>query len=180
MQVQLEQVRQKPFRWDEVRQISVERLARSEVVELGDVAWQGEIRYAAPGFHLVASVEYQQTLDCVRCLRPMKHSAVADLELMVFIEEADASPGEHELEESDLGVLYLDSDILDMEPLLLEQLQLNIPMHPLCRQECKGLCPVCGADRNRTSCDCEHEPADPRWAGLTDLKGRLGSDEAGS
>lgn len=178
MQVQLEQVRQKPFRWDEVRHISAERLERSELLELGDVAWWGEIRYAAPGFHLVATIEYQQTLECARCLRSMVRDARAELELMVFIEEADASPGEHELEESDLGVLYLDTDILDMEPLLLEQLQLNVPMHALCSEDCQGLCPVCGADRNRESCDCERESADPRWAGLTDLKNRLGAEDA--
>jgi uncharacterized protein len=178
MQVQLEQVRQKPFRWDEVQHIAVERLERSEVVELGDVAWWGDIRYAAPGFHLVAAIEYEQTLECARCLQPMARSARAELELMVFIGEGDASPGDHELEESDLGVLYLDSDILDLEPLLLEQLQLNVPMHALCKEDCAGLCPVCGADRNREMCDCEPEPADPRWAGLTDLKAKLGSDEA--
>ena len=173
MQVQLEQVRQKPFRWDEVHDIPRERLERSELLDLGAVAWRGEIRYAAPGFHLVAAIEYQQTLECVRCLQPMAREARAELELMVFIEEAEVSPGEHELEESDLGVLYLDTDILDMEPLLLEQLQLNVPMRALCTEDCLGLCPVCGSDRNRVACDCARQSTDPRWADLTDLKDRL-------
>lgn len=170
MQVQLEQVRQKPFRWDEVRNIPVERLERSEVLSLGDIAWRGEIRYAAPGFHLKAELAYEQTLQCDRCLRSMARSVASELDLMIFIEEADASPGEYELEASDLGVLYLDSGILDVEPLLMEQLQLNVPMHAVCRDDCRGLCPTCGADHNREPCTCDRESIDPRWAGLSDLR----------
>lgn len=173
MQVQLEQVRQKPFRWDEVRHIPVERLDRSEVLGLGDIAWRGEIRYAAPGFHLKASVAYEQTLQCTRCLQPTTRPVAGELELMIFIEQAEASPGEYELEASDLGVIYTESSIFDLEPLLLEQLQLSVPMRTVCREECQGLCPICGASQTLAACDCDREDVDPRWAGLSDLKDRL-------
>ncbi len=55
----------------------------------------------------------------------------------------------------------------------MEQLELNIPMKPLCRPDCKGLCPTCGADRNETACSCEEPTADSRWAALAALKSRL-------
>ena len=173
MQVQLEQVRQKTFRWDGFQHIPVERLERSEVLGLGEIAWRGEIRHAAPGFHLKASVAYEQTLQCIRCLQRMTRQAASELELMIFIEQAEAGPGEYELEASDLGVLYLETDILDLEPLLLEQLQLNVPMRETCREDCKGLCPVCGGDRNVEDCECNRGAVDPRWSGLSDLKDRL-------
>jgi len=175
MKVQLEQVRQSSFRWDEVQHIPIERLERSEVLGLGDIAWRGEIRYAAPGFHLKASVAYEQQLRCVRCLQPMTRQVASELELMIFLEQAEASPGEYELEASDLGVLYLETGILDLEPLLMEQLQLDVPMRETCREDCKGLCPDCGANRNVDACECSREVVDPRWSGLADLKGRLES-----
>jgi uncharacterized protein len=55
---------------------------------------------------------------------------------------------------------------------LIEQLQLNIPMKPLCRPDCAGLCPTCGADLNQTRCACA-KSVDPRWAGLAVLRDRL-------
>lgn len=59
----------------------------------------------------------------------------------------------------DGGVMHFDGDQIDLGPELREQILLAIPMSPLCRQECAGLCPVCGANRNRTACDCVTQPA---------------------
>jgi uncharacterized protein len=173
VQVQLEQVRQKPFSWNEIQHIPVERLKRSEVVDLADVAWKGHIVHAGSGFHLKASSAYEQTVECVRCLNPMVQAIESETELMIFVEKAEAAPGEYELAASDLGVLYLDSDILDLEPLLMEQLQLNVPMGAVCGEECLGLCPKCGINRNNKTCDCDSATTDLRWAGLSELRDRL-------
>ena len=81
--------------------------------------------------------------------------------------------GERELDEDDLGVLHLEEEVLDTRPILLEQLQLNIPMKPLCRPDCQGLCPQCGADLNLGACGCGERQVDPRWAALAALKGTL-------
>ncbi len=67
----------------------------------------------------------------------------------------------------------MQGETLETDPLLLEQLQLNVPMKPLCRPDCQGLCPTCGADRNEDACSCEERSADPRWAALAALKSRL-------
>ena len=58
------------------------------------------------------------------------------------------------LQAEDLGVVYVEDHELDTEPLLFEQVQINIPMKPLCRPECAGLCPHCGADLNAGACSC--------------------------
>ncbi len=91
MQVQLEQIRQKPISWNEFRQIPVERLERSEVVELGGVTWQGRITFVVSGFHLKASVEYEQTVECMRCLQPLVQAIESEVELMIYVERAEAS-----------------------------------------------------------------------------------------
>ncbi|HYN22371.1 MAG TPA: DUF177 domain-containing protein, partial [Thermoanaerobaculia bacterium] len=78
--------------------------------------------------------------------------------------------------EDELGVRHLEGEVLDSAPILLEQLQLNVPMKPLCRPDCRGLCPLCGADLNAGMCSCEERSEDPRWAGLAALKSRFESE----
>ena len=74
-----------------------------------------------------------------------------------------------ELAEDDLDVFAFDGERIDLEPLFREQLVLAVPYAPLCKDDCKGLCPQCGIDRNTDSCACE-PPIDPRLAALKGLK----------
>jgi len=67
----------------------------------------------------------------------------------------------------------LDGDQLDLEPLVREALLLELPLAPLCRPDCAGLCPECGADRNDVDCGHQLEVRDHRWDVLDDLRGRL-------
>ena len=64
----------------------------------------------------------------------------------------------------------LDDDTLDLEPLVRDALLLELPLAPLCTEDCAGLCPSCGADRNETQCDCRVDDTDPRWAALRSLE----------
>ena len=173
MQLQLEQVRLKPCRWEETRSIPAERLESPEVSELSEVVWSGEISYAAPGFRLSGRIAYEQTVSCMRCLKPVVEAVENEVELIIFLEKADTSPGEHELGASDLGVMFLDSEVLELDDVLFEQLELNVPMSTVCRQDCLGLCPVCGADRNLQECECDRSDTDPRWAQLKQIKDDL-------
>src|SRR5215210_5657637 len=149
MQIWLEQVQDEPFNWDETQKIAKETLERPELLDLGPVRWRGQVVYADPGYFLRARLSYEQTLSCNRCLKPM---------------------GEHALHEQDLGLMYVGDELLETDPILIEQLQLNIPMKPLCREDCQGLCPVCGADKNTGACSCAESSPDPRWAALAALK----------
>ena len=177
MQIWLDQVREEPFNWDETQRVSPETLERPELLALSPVAWRGQVVYADPGYFLRAHLSYEQTLNCNRCLKPIVERAESEVELMILVERHGQSGGEHELHEPDLGVLYVEDERLAMDPILIEQLQLNIPMKPLCRADCLGLCPVCGADRNAGACSCEESREDPRWAALAALKSRLAGNE---
>ncbi len=171
MQIWLDQVREEPFNWEETKSIAPETLP--ELTALGPVWWKGQVVFADPGYYLRARLSYEQTLSCDRCLKPIVELAVSDVELLILVEHDPRAAGEHELQERDLGVLHLKGDVLETDPLLQEQLQLNIPMKPLCRPDCQGLCPVCGADRTEAACSCEERSEDPRWATLAALKSRL-------
>src|SRR5262249_58603103 len=117
------------------------------------VRWRGQVVHADPGVFLRAHLSYDQTLSCDRCLQPIHEPVRSDVELMILVsrpfkagsvEKGHRGHGEHELREEDLGAPYVDTEILETRPILFEQLQLNIPMKPLCRPDCQGLCPVCG------------------------------------
>jgi len=176
MRIWLDQVREEPINWDETERVAVASLDRQELAELGPISWRGQVVFADPGFYLRGHLSYDQTLSCNRCLAPIHEPASSEVELMILVEKPGSKGeerGEHELKEGDMGVLWLDGEILETRPILLEQLQLNIPMKPLCRPDCKGLCPVCGGDRNRVACACEEASPDPRWAALAAIKSRL-------
>jgi uncharacterized protein len=177
MQIWLDQARDEPLNWDETQSVPLEDLERPELLALGPVSWRGQVVFVDPGFFLRARLSYEQTLACNRCLKPIVEQAGSDVELLLLVERHSEAGGEHELHERDLGVLYVPGEVLETDPLLLEQLQLNIPMKPLCQPDCKGLCPTCGADLNRGPCSCEERSADPRWAGLAALKGRLDGEQ---
>jgi uncharacterized protein len=60
--------------------------------------------------------------------------------------------------------------VIDLDPILREQLLLSLPSYPVCKDDCKGLCPVCGANLNDRECGCDRHVPDPRWAGLKNIK----------
>lgn len=179
MRIWLDQAQDEPLHWDETENIALEALDRPEVLDLGPVRWRGQVTFADPGYYFQGTASYQQTLSCTRCLKPIVEDAEAKVDLLLLTDRPKQAGGDHELHEEDLGVLYVDEEELDTAPILLEQLQLNVPMKPLCREDCRGLCPVCGRDRNVEACSCEAPKADPRWGALADLKGRLPGGASG-
>jgi uncharacterized protein len=69
----------------------------------------------------------------------------------------------------ELDVTYLEDDQINTDQLLRENLLLSLPLQPLCRDDCRGLCPRCGANLNQEPCGCERPPADPRMDALRKL-----------
>ena len=68
------------------------------------------------------------------------------------------------------GVLHIDTrQMLDLSDVLRQYLLTSEPLKMLCRDDCQGLCPECGADLNMEKCNCTSTPVDPRWGTLTDL-----------
>jgi uncharacterized protein len=82
---------------------------------------------------------------------------------------ASAGTDEVELNDEDLTTAYYRDDVLDLADMLREQFYLAMPMRPLCRDTCRGLCAHCGANLNIDTCGCQSEWQDPRLAGLRTL-----------
>ncbi len=71
---------------------------------------------------------------------------------------------------SDEDAYQIEGDQIDMAPAIREYVLLELPEGPLCRDDCAGICPICGIDRNRATCDCDTEVRDDRWAALDALE----------
>lgn len=177
MKIRLDQIQDEPFLWRETLSFSRGDIDRSELSGLGEIECRGRLSRIEHGLLLEARVAYEQELVCDRCLDTFTEPVVAELGLMVSQEPAVAVAGEREMEERELGMLYVKGEVLDTVPLVEEQIQLNIPMKPLCRDDCKGLCPTCGADWNAGRCECSQETIDPRWSKLALLKQRFEEEE---
>lgn len=109
-------------------------------------------------------------LACSRCLERFRVPVDASFDLL-YLPWTEAAGGEQEIEigDEDINTAYYRDGVIDLRDLLHEQIYLTLPMKPLCREDCKGLCPVCGANRNTTECSCESRWDDPRLAGLKAL-----------
>jgi uncharacterized protein len=70
---------------------------------------------------------------------------------------------------SDEDVIFFDRDEVEIQPFVEQLVFLEIPFAPICKEECKGLCPECGTNQNLSGCQCRHENTDPRWDKLKDL-----------
>jgi uncharacterized protein len=77
------------------------------------------------------------------------------------------------LEYGDLDVGFYRDDQIDLSAVLSEQVVIDVPMKPVCSEECKGLCPNCGADLNEGECNCKEDKTDPRLAPLAEIKKKL-------
>ena len=108
-------------------------------------------------------------LTCSRCLEPFSWPVDADFDLLYLPQAENTGEGELEIEADDLATAYYRHDAIDLAQLLAEQFQLALPMKPLCSNACRGLCPECGTNLNRDTCDCEPTWQDPRLAELRAL-----------
>jgi uncharacterized protein len=172
----------------DVSQIPPEGLEVDSPLEPGEVHLEGEKSFSLqPGGRLRGRVDRgdDQTvhvrghlaaalgLECGRCLEPFPFAVAQELDLFYLPHREDAEEeDEVELADRDMVVTYYSGDRLDLGEIIREQLVLSVPMKRLCREDCRGLCPTCGANRNTTPCDCPVAGPDPRFAGL----GRLLKD----
>ncbi len=105
-------------------------------------------------------------LECSRCLAEYRASLRSDLAFVIDLgENSDQVDSEEE------GYFLADPGATDFEidDLVREAVLLSLPLKPLCSEECKGLCPSCGTDLNRSRCSCARESVDPRWDQLRGL-----------
>ncbi len=125
----------------------------------GPINVKGIIERNEGTFLIKGEVQAKVILQCSRCLRTVKYP------LNTVFDQMYSETGDGE------DVLLARGDRIELNKPVQESILLELPIKVLCKEECKGLCPICGVDRNVTQCDCKHERVDPRMQKLKKLLG---------
>lgn len=117
------------------------------------------------GILITGPIRTAARFECARCLAPVVDDMDVDV-VELFVAPGHEAPPEEE-------AYRVEGLEIDLEPMLRDALTLALPLKPVCRQDCKGLCGQCGKNLNEGPCDCAEEEIDPRWAALSELRDRL-------
>jgi len=122
----------------------------------------GEIRKSRLEYFLILNVISKILLECARCLEKFEKDFEEKGEYHIKIgKDKLADKKEVEIQEENINTIYLDEPVLNLIPLIREIILLSLPMKPLCKEDCKGLCPLCGKNKNKEECNCKVEISTP-------------------
>ncbi len=132
---------------------------------------QGEVRLLRIQRSILVKCELTTDVEltCSRCLTSFRHPLTLTFE-EEYLPTIDIVTGAPLPPTEEAGAFTIDErHILDLTEAIQQYTVLNIPMKPLCREDCTGLCPTCGHNLNQGRCDCPSQNIDPRWSELTKL-----------
>lgn len=179
---------------DEIKEAGLERAWDMTREQMDEIVRGDPAGYRADGpAHVTARLERlghrvrvraragaDLTCPCGRCLAPVGVKVPVAFDLTLVPAAESAGPREHEdrgeghsaasFEPKAVDEETYEGKVIELDPLVREQVLLALPGYPVCQEGCKGLCPVCGANLNERDCGCDRSVPDPRWAGLAKLK----------
>jgi uncharacterized protein len=141
-----------------------------EVRLIGSAEVSGRLRRDGNDVALRGKLTTKLEVVCGRCLQPIELPISADFSERFVREVSWAAEEQHELLAEDLNISVFDGEGIELDDLVREELLLAVPVNVLCREDCKGLCPICGIDRNLNTCQCEVDEVDARWQKLKELQ----------
>jgi len=128
---------------------------------LGDIRLQGQLQVTV-------------SAPCDRCLEPVSQPIRSPFNLVYVPASEAAEGGEEEIDDAAVEVGFYEGNGVQLNDVLREVVLLALPMQLVCNENCKGICPVCGQNRNQQACACHTTAADDRWSKLKDLRTESG------
>lgn len=168
----LESVLDEPLQFGGELEVPVPALDREPLLALTPLRLTGEVRRIEGGYALDARLVYGGELECSRCLAAYPFQEDETFTLVLY-PRPELGSEERELSRGDLDASYYDEPVVPLRPIAEERVQMALPMKPLCRPDCRGLCSECGQDLNQGACECVRETMDPRWEALKALKEKV-------
>lgn len=135
-----------------------------------DVSLRSHLHRDGDKYRLVGRIESRLRLSCSRCVEAFNLFVNVPVDLMYLPYGENVGDGEAEISDEDLAIAFYRDDQIDMGLMIREQLQLTVPMKPLCCDDCHGLCSVCGKNLNHEQCSCDQSWHDPRLDVLAALR----------
>lgn len=171
MKIDLSQILNEPESFAETVELGAELLDPGRVAGPISVRLEGTVRPLGDNFLVGGRATATGRLSCGRCLEPVDWSMDTTFDFEAVLAAATPLDPEIALDEADLDLVVLEAPELDVTELAVEQVELELPIRVVCSEDCAGLCPRCGGNRNTDgACRCEPE-TDPRWESLRDLAG---------
>jgi uncharacterized protein len=169
----------------DINKIAPEGLSFDEVVRVGalegvasrpiivrQARLRGEAMPGKRGVDLRAHLDSTVIVECSRCTEPFEVPMSIDFFLTLVPGAAGLAAGEAQMDPEDATLFEAPEGRADLVAMTIEQIYLNLPLKPVCVPDCRGLCPACGVNRNRTECACVRSEIDPRLAPLLQFKKR--------
>jgi len=140
---------------------SVEAIGSAELLAntLGEIRIQGRLTV-------------RMGCECDRCLEPAEFPIESNFDLFYRPAVEARAESEVEIDPGETEIAYYEGGGIELKDVLREFVLLAMPMQKICRADCRGICPICGQNRNIHNCGCEPQPADDRWAALKRLQTR--------
>ncbi len=169
-----------------VKEMELRKVRFDETFEPGQIDFTGEELTQTSPLHAAGSAELlahsegelriqgkytvQVAAQCDRCLAQAQFPLDGRFDLFYRPMSFIAKEEEVEIDEGEAEIGFYEDGGIELEDILREQVLLALPMQRVCSDVCKGICPVCGKNRNETTCDCKIESTDDRWGALRNLR----------
>lgn len=134
------------------------------------ISVEGKVKKGIVQTDIEGRIKAAVELECGRCLTLVEKHLDFEFKSAFITAENYTQEKEAEVNAQDLEISIFEGDKINLNELVREQILINIPDRIFCREDCKGLCQKCGANRNLIDCNCEEKEIDPRWAALKNLK----------
>jgi DUF177 domain-containing protein len=169
-----------------VKEMELRKIRFDETFQVGGIDFSGEDIEQTSPLHAVGTAEMlantdgevrvqgrinvEMAAECDRCLGRAKFPLDARFDLFYRPMSDIARDEEVEIDAGEAEIGFYEAGGMELEDILREQILLALPMQRVCSEVCKGICPICGRNRNETECDCRIETADDRWGALRKLQ----------
>jgi uncharacterized protein len=169
-----------------IKEMEQRRIRFDEVLQAGAIDFSGEDIEQGSPLHVAGSAEMlehtggelriqgrltvEMTAQCDRCLGRARFPLDQSFDLFYCPMTRIAREEEVAIDEGEAEIGFYEGSGIELEDILREQVLLALPMQRVCSDACKGICPICGRNRNETECDCRVKNSDDRWGALRNLK----------
>ena len=169
MRIELENAKESGRRFSQSLEAGELAFEESDLRLVEPVRVAGQIRRKSGELEISGELHAKVALPCARCLKEVELPIDVKFTERFVASVSWRNEEHHELSRDDLDLGLVD-EAIELNDLVREEILLALPGQLLCNESCKGICPVCGVDRNSSDCSCESRQVDARWEKLKDLR----------